>query len=138
MPREVIYWNNIDIVGYLKRHLWIGQIDPWRRHDNGDPVLCLLTDVDPALKEVQQWIGEGIELTRTEFVKILQDNLIFVFRNIAEFEKYKDKKIDETKLVLKQKKNLSEERKEQLRNQVKKMNAKKQSLKEPSISQNPL
>ena len=128
-----IYWNNINITGYLKKNLWIGQIDPWRRHDNGDPVLCLLTDVDPALKVVQGWVGPGIELTRTEFVKNLQQNNIFVFRSVDEFEKYKNKKIDNTKLVLKQKKNISEERRKKLSEQMKTINSQKHSTEIPSI-----
>lgn len=134
MSREVVYWNNIDITGYLKKKLWIGQIDPWRRHDNGDPVLCLLTDVDPALKEIQDWIGPGHVLSRTEFVKNLQDNLVFVFRSVDEFEKYKNKQIEPR---LKLKKIITEERRKQLQEQAKKMNEKKRTPKIPYISQNP-
>lgn len=111
--------HGFDFVEYLKRHGFIGQIDPWRRHDNGDPVLCLLTHVEPALKECIGW--SNVEISRGEFVKYLQSENIFVFRAIAEFEKYKDTKI-EPKLELKKKRNVSEERKKKLQEQVQKMN----------------
>lgn len=103
--------NGFDYVEYLKRHGYIGQIDPWRRHDNGDPVLCLLTSVEPALQECISWSGQ--EMTRSEFVKYLQSENIFVFRSVEEFKKYKDDKI-EPKLELKKKRTVSEERRKKL------------------------
>lgn len=102
--------KGFDFTGYLKRHFFIGQIDPWRRHDNGDPVLCLLTSVETALNECEGWSGQ--EITRAEFVKELQSNNIFVFRTIEEFKKYKEKKIEE-KLEPK-KRNISDEQRRRL------------------------
>lgn len=84
--------KGFDFVGYLKRHFFIGQIDPWRRHDNGDPVLCLLTSVETALNECEGWSNQ--EIGRAEFVKELQSEGIFVFRTIEEFKKYRDKPIE--------------------------------------------
>ena len=110
--------QGFNYVEYLKRHHFIGQIDPWRRHDNGNPVLCLLTAVEPAINECEGWSGQ--ELKRGEFIKYLKDNDIFVFRSVEEFKKYKDEKIEE-KLEPK-KRNISDEHRRNLQKQVLKMN----------------
>lgn len=110
--------NGFDYIEYLKRHGYIGQIDPWRRHDNGDPVLCLLTSVEPALNECEGWSGQ--ELKRGEFVRYLKANDIFVFRSVEEFAKYKEEKI-EPKLEPK-KRNISDEHRRNLQKQVQLMN----------------
>lgn len=109
--------NGFDYIEYLKRHSMIGQIDPWRRHDNGDSVLCLIVSVDTALNESEGWSGQ--ELTRGEFVKYLQSNNIFVFRSVEEFKKYKDTKI-ETKLEPK-KRNISDEQRRRLKKHAESM-----------------
>ncbi len=129
------YLKGFDFVNYLKKHFHVGQIDPWRRHDNGDPVLCLITSVEISLEECKLWSNQDI--TRSEFVKYLQENNIFVFRAIEEFQKYKGKKIDETKLELR-KKTISEERRKILQEQAKKMRSLKHTTNKPSVSQNPL
>lgn len=120
-PETKEVYQGFDFVTYLKRHGFIGQIDPWRRHDNGDPVLCLLTSVEPALQECIGW--SNLELTRGEFVKYLQSENIFVFRSIAEFEKYKGEKIEE-KLELKKKRNISEDTRKKLKENMHAVRAK--------------
>lgn len=110
----------VDYVEYLKRHFFIGQIDPWRRTEDGRPILCLLTNVKDAIEECKNWSGE--EISKQEFLRIMKEGDIFVFRNIEEFQKVKDelkdsrKQVDET--ALKFKRTVSEERKEKLRNQA--------------------
>lgn len=112
--------NGFDYVEYLKRHSFIGQIDPWRRHDNGDPILCLLVSVETALNECELW--SNVDLGRTEFVKYLQSEGIFVFRSVDEFKKYKDEKI-EVKLEPK-KRNMSDDNRRRLQKHAEEMRAK--------------
>lgn len=74
-------------VEYLKKLKMIGQIDPWRRDDDGNPIYALLVPVDTAILEIG---GPDTTITRTEFLKCLKDANVFVFRNIDEFVKLRD------------------------------------------------
>lgn len=108
-----------DFVEYLKKHWLVGQLDPWRRTDDGKPLFALLVPVDTALAECKEW--SKIEISRAEFIDYLKLNDVLTFRNVDEFVKIKEskKKVDETPLKLK-KRQLSEDHKEKLRNNIKK------------------
>lgn len=101
---------------YLKRHLMIGQIDPWRVDIDGKPIYALLVPFDSALNECKEWSGQ--DLTRGELLQDMKENNIFVFRNVDEFGKIRDKLREEEKLLKKEakghKKALSEERRKKL------------------------
>lgn len=109
-------------VNRLKNCLMIGQIDPWRAYDNGDPVMTLLVSVEIAMAEVE-WKG-----TRTEFLRMLSDDGVLVFRNVNEFSNWKESRKKEKKAINPDKKKftrkLSEERLNQLKEQAKLMNDK--------------
>jgi hypothetical protein len=109
-----------DYASFLKRKLMVGQVDPWRRTDDGKPLYVVLVPVDVALKECSEWSGQ--EITRTEFINYLKLNDILCFKNVNEFQKIKEdlkEQIDETPLKPR-KRQLSEEHKEKLRNNAKK------------------
>lgn len=112
--------NNINYVDYLKKHFYIGQIDPWRVHDDGQPILCLLTKVEDALEECKLWSLQDI--TRTEFIKYLEANRIFVFKNVDEFGKVREDIRNGEKVIKlarkRTRRNLTEEHREKLRKQV--------------------
>jgi hypothetical protein len=114
------YLNGFNYAGYLKRRLMVGQVDPWRRTDDGKPIYTILVTVDIAIKECEEWSNQDIG--RTEFINYLKLNDILCFRNVDEFKKLKEElkeQIDETPLKLR-KRQLSEEHKEKLRNNIKK------------------
>jgi len=128
--------NGFDYVTFLKRHLMVGQIDPWRRTEDGKPFYCLLVPVDTAIAECSGWSNQ--EIHRTEFLNYLKLNDVLSVRNIDEFMKVKEtiknyRETEETPLKLKRKP-ISEERRKKLQEQAKKMNELKQSSKKASIS----
>lgn len=113
------YLYNCDYATYLKRKLMVGQVDPWRKTDDGKPLYTILVPVDTAIKECEEWSGQ--ELGRAEFINYLKLNDILCFRNVDEFKKLKEElkeQADET--PLKPKRTLTEEHKEKLRNNLKK------------------
>lgn len=108
-----------DYAQYLKRHLMVGQVDPWRRTDEGKPLYTILVPLDVAIKECSEWSGQ--EIGRQEFINYLKLNDILCFKNINEFQKIKEELKEEQKEIqLKPKRTLSEEHKEKLRNSLKK------------------
>jgi len=126
--------ESIDYVSFLKRKNFIGQIDPWRRDDEGKPILSLLTKTQDAIDECKNWSNQ--DFTRQEFVKYLNTNGIYVFSNIAEFNKVKDvihleEALNNSKssrnCSTKKKREISPEHREKMRKQAKKMNEMKKA-----------
>lgn len=105
----------MDYVTYLKGLRMIGQIDPLKK-DDGTPAYALLVSVEPALAECIGWSKQN--MTRKEFLAYLKENDILVFSNIEEFIKWKKTKIKPSEMKKKFKRNISEERRNQLKNQI--------------------
>jgi len=112
----------------------VGQIYPAYRHDTSEPVIALLIPVNTAMEEYVSWSDQ--EITRHDFIKELRDNGVSVFNNIDEFVKVRDNLKEMEKLIKKEKKkhkrNISEERRNQLKEHASSIRAKIGS----SISQN--
>lgn len=120
--------DGFDYVAYLKKHLMVGQIDPWRSTDEGKKLYTLLVSVEIAMEECQAWSNQ--EFSRHDFVNYLKTNDVLVFKNVEDFVKTKEEAKEE-QIIFKKgfKKKITEERREQLRKQVVLMNeAKKASI----------
>lgn len=107
----------MNYVAYLKSLKMVGQVDPWKM-DDGTPAIALLVSVESALAECIGWSNQ--DMTRSEFLAYLKANDVLVFSNIQDFvdwKKNKAKPSDRNKF----KRNISEERKNQLRNHAKDM-----------------
>jgi hypothetical protein len=117
------YLNGFNYATYLKRRLMVGQVDPWRRTDDGKPIYTILVPVETAIKECEEWSGQDI--SRSEFINYLKLNDILCFRNVEEFKKLKEelKEIEEKPLKVR-KRQISEEHREKLRNNAKKARSK--------------
>jgi hypothetical protein len=112
-----------DYASFLKRKLMVGQVDPWRRTDEGKPLYVVLVPVDVALKECSEWSNQ--EITRSEFINYLKLNDILCLRDINEFQKIKEEKKEIVEIPLKlKKKDISLERREFLRNNMKNVRSK--------------
>jgi hypothetical protein len=61
----------------------LGQVDPWRRTDEGQPIYTLLVPVETALDECKEWSKQ--EITRKEFTDYLKQNDILLFNSVEEF-----------------------------------------------------
>jgi len=113
----------------------VGQIYPWNKLDESDPVLALLVPVSSAIDEYKA--ETGLDITRHEFVTQLRKEGTLVFNNIEEFVKYRDnlKKLQRAVKAVKPivKRNISEERRNQLKEQINSIRPKSG----PSISKNP-
>jgi hypothetical protein len=109
---------------YLMRKLMVGQIDPWRRTDDGTPLYCLLTSVKEAMDECELWSKRKID--KSSFVDYLKINDILMITNVNEIEKVKK--------VKREKKELSPERLKTLQIQAEKMRKLKGTSAIPSIS----
>lgn len=118
----------MNYVSYLKSLRMIGQVDPWKM-DDGTPAIALLVSVENALVECNGWANA--EMTRNEFLSYLKANDVLVFSNIDEFVDWKKNK-DKPSSKKKFKRNISDERRNQLRNHAKEMRDKIR----PTISEN--
>lgn len=116
----------------LKSQLMVGQIDPWRRTDDGNPIYALLVPTQIALDECNAFRKrvnpDSEELTRAQMLKHLKDDDVFVFRNVDEFVNLKNNLKDSKKqkivvdfLKPKSKRTISPERKITLQKQAEKM-----------------
>jgi len=103
-----------DFISYLKSHLMLGQVDPWRKTMEDEPIFTLLVTVDYALAECKSWSNQDI--SRQEFIDYLKINDIYLFKNIDEFKAVKEKK--ETLKVEKKKRETSPELREKRRNNM--------------------
>lgn len=93
-----------DLYDFLERLQFIGKISPWRKSDTAKPVIGLLVPVDTALEEARY--GLRLDVTRHDFIKLLEKDGISMFTNIEQFVKAKEKtdqpaKKDTTKRLLK-------------------------------------
>ena len=119
--------NGFDYISYLKRHLMLGQVDPWRKTLDDGPIFTLLVDLSTAIEECKLWSGQ--EIIRQEFINYLKINDIYCFKNANEFVAVKEKKETATK----SKKSMSQEQREILRNRMIKINNERKG----SITENP-
>lgn len=112
------FLNKYNYAEYLKKLFMIGQIDPWRRTDEGAPLYTILVPFDIAYDEC---VAKCKELefesfTKGEFRNYLKLNDIIVFNNVTEFGKAN---LGRAK---KPRKKMSEERRKRLQEQVKEFN----------------
>ena len=109
--------NEFNYVTYLKNLKMIGQLDPWKDGE-GEPLWALLVPVDNALEECKGWSKQ--EITRKEFITYLKDNSIMIFNSVDQFVDWKEnkKKIDKPERK-KFTRNISEERRNQLKEHAK-------------------
>jgi hypothetical protein len=129
------YLKGYNYTSLLKTMTLIGQIDPWRTHDDGTPLLCLLCSVEDALqvcRDKQRYVSgldytdEPVDqLTRSELVKYLEADRILVLGSVTQLqpaiEKRRKADVNKPKITKKRAshtKNFSPERKEQLRQQM--------------------
>lgn len=110
--------DGFDYVAYLKKHLMVGQIDPWRETDEGNKIYTLLVPIETAIEECKAWSNQ--EFSRSNFINYLKVNDVLTFKNVEEFAKMKEEKEEKKEIVFKKgfKKQISEERREKLRNQM--------------------
>lgn len=126
--------NSIDIAKYLKSYRMIGQLYPDRKDIEGKPIIALLVPLSTAMAEFTEWSGQDV--TKGEFVKALKDDGVLVFNSVDDYVKVRDdvkaleKQLKKDKK--KQKRNISEERKNKLKEHAELMRSKIR----PSISEN--
>lgn len=116
-------------VKYLEKLKMIGAVDPWKM-DDGSPAFALLVSVEIALAECNSWGNQ--QMKRSEFLSYLKAHNILVFSNIDEFVNWKKDKIKPSNDKPKFKRNISEERRKQLRNHASEIRGKIK----PSTSEN--
>lgn len=126
--------NGFDYATYLKKQLMVGQVDPWRRTDEGKPLLALLVTVEYAMNECKEWSGQDI--LRSEFLKHLNDHHILVLRDVNEFKNIKEeiRKPVETTPLSPKKRKISDKTRERL---LKQLETIKHKTQKGSISENP-
>lgn len=117
--------DGFDYVTYLKRRLMVGEIDPWRKTDEGKKLYTLLVSVEIAMEECQLWSGQ--EFTRHDFINYLKVNDVLTFKNIEDVVNLRESKVEETKIERKPKgkRVISEEEKMRRKEQMKQINQKK-------------
>lgn len=118
---SIKHLNDFDYAEFLKRRFMVGQVDPWRKTDEGKPIFTILVPIETAIAECKEWSNQ--EIGRQEFINYLKLNDILCFRNIDEFQSLKTElrsEIDETPKKLK-KRVITEERKKQLQEHIKKV-----------------
>lgn len=124
-----------DYVDYLKRHMLVGQLDPWRIDDDGKPYFALLVPLDYALEECKGWSEQ--ELGRSELKSYLAINNILTLKNIDELQKVREEREIERKVAKEAKKkvrrNFSPEQRKELSDRMKKINKERLS----SVDENP-
>jgi len=108
----------------------LGQVDPWRKTLEDEPIYTLLLDLNTAYEECKRWSNQDI--SRQEFIDYLKINDIYLFKNVDEFKTVKEKKKPKESSV-KTKKSMSQEQREILRNRMIKINSERKG----SISENP-
>jgi len=105
----------------------LGQVDPWRKTMEDEPIFTLLVNVDYALEECKSWSNQDI--SKQEFINYLKINDIYLFKNVDEFKTVKEKKEPKQST----KKSMSQEQREILRNRMIKINNERKG----SITENP-
>lgn len=127
------YLNGFNYADYLKRHLMVGQVDPWRRTEEGKPMYALLVPFQNAYDECL--LASKEKISKIEFSNQLKMNDILIFRNTDEFVRIKENlkyPQKETQLKLKKdktpRKPMSEERKKELQERAKSWNKEKKTL----------
>jgi hypothetical protein len=78
-----------ELYDFLERLHFIGKLSPWRKGDPAKPVIGLLVPVDTALEEARY--GLRLDVTRHDFIKLLEKDGISMFTNIEQFVKAKEK-----------------------------------------------
>ena len=128
------YLRGFDYASYLKRHLMVGQVDPWRIDDQGKPYFALLVSLDTAMLECKGWSNQDI--SKTEFVNHLKVNNIWVLRDITELQQIREDRkevIREEKEAKKRyKRNISEEARKARSERMRLLNNEKRNLDEKS------
>lgn len=97
------YLNNVNYVKHLQGIFFIGELDPWRKDDEGNSYFALLVPLDTALQECKDWSDQ--DLGRKEFVDYLKLNNVWVVKNIEEFQKIKETRENERQIAREEKKN---------------------------------
>jgi len=92
----------------------LGQVDPWRKTLEDEPIFTLLVTVDYALEECKSWSNQDV--SKQEFINYLKINDIYLFKNVDEFKAITEKK--NTLRVEKKKREISPELREKLRNNM--------------------
>lgn len=95
----------------------LGIVDPWRKTYDDKPVYTILVTLETAVDECKLWSGQDIN--RQEFINYLKLNDIYLFKNVDHFKAEKDE-IKEKKA----KRQISDERRKQLSEQMKFVRAK--------------
>ena len=125
--------KGFDFAGWLNRKLYVGQLDPWRRTDDGKPLMVLLIPVDTALTYYQDWSGQ--EIARQDLISYLKLNDILTFRNVDEFQKLKaSQKIPVDTRALKPKRKITDEQREKLREHMRNVRKNRKTSEIPSVS----
>lgn len=107
--------DGFDYATYLKRHLMAGQIDPWRKTDEGKPLYALLVSVDIAMEECLGWSKQ--ELSKYQFINYLKVNDILVLSTPEDLSQIREERIEEVK-VPKKKRAISDTERERRRNRM--------------------
>ncbi len=79
-----------DFVEYLKRHMLLGQVDPWRQTFDDKPIFTILVPLETAYEECKDWSKQ--EFSKTDFSNYLKLNDIYLFKNIENFVAAKEEK----------------------------------------------
>jgi len=114
------YLNGFNYAEYLKRKLYVGQIDPWRVDSDGHPFYTTLVPLETAIAECTEWSGQDIN--RKQFLSHLKDHNILVFSSIEDFVKHKKSRPEE---LTKPKKQLTEEQRKILSERMREINSKR-------------
>jgi hypothetical protein len=123
--------RGFDYVDYLKRHMLVGQLDPWRIDDDGKPFYALLTTLDFAMNECTGWSGQS--LGRDEFKNYLALNNIWTLRNIEELQKVREEREAEKEVKKRSTRNYTPEQRKELSDRMKLLNQSRKA----SITKNP-
>ena len=109
------YLMGFDFISYLKRHLMLGQVDPWRKTMDDNPIFTLIVDLNTAYEECKNWSGQDIN--KQEFINYLKINDIYLFKNINELNSVKEQR-EATSIAKKKKREYTPEQLEKLRNNM--------------------
>ena len=113
------YLDGFDYATYLKRHLLVGEVDPWRRTDKNQPFYGLLVPLETAIEECQRWSGQ--EFTKKKFVNYLKLNDILILESATEFKEQIKRFKEQKKQEKKPKRQLTEERRKALQEHAEKI-----------------
>jgi hypothetical protein len=81
--------KNCPEIEVLERCQFIGKLYPWKSKGTQREIIGLLVPVETALREVRYATSQP-DLTRADFVNLLERNKVSVFSNIDQFVKAKE------------------------------------------------